>query len=171
MGRRERAEAAVASALAAAASAGAVAAGVGEDGVQVGVFDCVRCGACCVNSAENRAEAYPWYVEVDDRRSPLLRVADLRRRFTCADPSGRPHLRLDPAGRCLALGGRLGAEVACAVYEHRPAGCRRVTAGDADCRRARVEQGLVPEGAEGALPGAGRARGRRPGLSAPTASS
>ena len=150
MGRRARA--AEAAAEAAAALRAAAAPPTGESGVQVGVFDCVRCGACCVNSEENRAEAYPWYVEVEDRRSPLLRVAELRRRFVQEDPAGRPHLRLDGRGRCLALGGRLGAAVSCAVYEHRPMGCRRVSAGDASCRQARVEQGLVPADAEGPPP-------------------
>ena len=137
MGRKERRAAEV-----------ALGDGLPEGGVQVGVFDCQACGACCVNSEENRAEGYPWYVEVEDRRSPLLRVPDLKRSYVVADPAGRPHLRLDGRGRCLALGGALGRAVACAVYEHRPANCRRVIAGDADCVRARVEQGLVPPGAE-----------------------
>ena len=147
MGRRERAAEAVAEA--AAALRAAAAPPTEESGVQVGVFDCMRCGACCVNSEENRAEGYPWYVEVEDRRSPLLRVAELRRRFVQEDPAGRPHLRLDGRGRCVALGGRLGAAVSCAVYEHRPTGCRRVSAGDASCRQARVEQGWCPPAPRG----------------------
>ncbi|MBL8616035.1 MAG: YkgJ family cysteine cluster protein [Deltaproteobacteria bacterium] len=121
-----------------------------QDGLQVGVFDCERCGACCVNTDENQGEGYPWYVEVDDPRSALLRVLALRATFVVADPRGRPHLRLGAGGRCCALEGALGAAVRCAVYEHRPAGCRKVTAGDAACRRARAERGLVPWGAEAA---------------------
>lgn len=137
MGRRARAAAALSPAEAA------------QGGLQVGVFDCERCGACCVNSDENQAEGYPWYVEIDDPRSALTRVPALRAAFVVADPRGRPHLRLDAGGRCCALDGALGGAVRCAVYEHRPAGCRKVTAGDAACRRARAERGLVPWGAEG----------------------
>jgi Fe-S-cluster containining protein len=40
------------------------------------------------------------------------------------------------------LKGRLGERVACQVYTHRPAPCRRVTAGDRECLRARRERGL-----------------------------
>lgn len=129
-----------------------------DTGVVAGVFDCVRCGACCCNTDENRAEAYPWYVEIDDRRSALLRVPALRGAFVTVDPGGRPHLRLDADGRCSALLGALGCEVRCAVYEHRPTGCRRVSPGDADCCRARVERGLVAPGAEAPPPRARRGR-------------
>jgi Fe-S-cluster containining protein len=105
-------------------------------------LDCQACGACCCNSDENRAEGYPWYVPVDDPRSPLLRKPELVRRYVVADPEGDPHLRLDPSGRCAALLGRLGDEVSCAVYAHRPRACRRVMPGDAACRKARQERGI-----------------------------
>jgi uncharacterized protein len=108
----------------------------------LGLRDCLRCGACCVNSAENREEGYPWYVPVDDPGSRLLGRSDLRRRYVTEDSGGVPHLRLDTSGRCLALEGRLGAAVRCRVYRDRPRGCRRVSPGDAACLRAREEQGL-----------------------------
>ncbi|MBS2026871.1 MAG: YkgJ family cysteine cluster protein [Deltaproteobacteria bacterium] len=107
-------------------------------------FDCQSCGACCCNSDENRAEGYPWYVELDDARSRLLRDDDLRKRYVVQDPQGVPHLRLDPSGRCAALRGKLGKSVTCAVYADRPRGCRRVMPGDAQCLKARVQRGIDP---------------------------
>lgn len=107
-------------------------------------LDCQTCGACCCNSDENHAEDYPWYVPVDDPKSPLLRRPDLVRRYIVADPDGDPHLRLDPGGRCAALVGKLGAQVRCAVYAHRPRACRRLTPGDDACLRARLERGIDP---------------------------
>lgn len=105
-------------------------------------FDCRRCGACCCNSDENRAEGYAWYVDVDDPRSPLLHRADLRRKFVVLDDDGAPHLRLHDGDRCAALRGRLGRWVTCQIYRHRPAACRRVEAGSPECHRARRERGL-----------------------------
>ncbi len=106
------------------------------------MYDCVQCGACCCNSAENVAEGYPWYVEIEDPKSPLLRRKDLRRKFVTEDPDGVPHLRLDKDGRCLALRGALGKQVRCAIYAQRAAGCRRVQPGDANCLQARRDKGL-----------------------------
>ncbi|HMQ22924.1 MAG TPA: YkgJ family cysteine cluster protein [Planctomycetota bacterium] len=106
-------------------------------------FDCQTCGACCCNSDENRAEGYPWYVEVE-ADSKLLARADLQRRYVVFDPDAVPHLRLDADGRCAALLGRLGNKVRCSIYAQRPRGCRRVQPGDAACRRARRERGLEP---------------------------
>lgn len=106
------------------------------------MYECQRCGACCVNSAQNQAEGYRWYVPVDDPKSPLLARADLRRRHVVEDDDGDPHLRLHPDGRCTALRGKLGRLVSCDVYAHRPRGCRMVQPGDANCLRARAERGM-----------------------------
>jgi Fe-S-cluster containining protein len=106
-------------------------------------YDCQRCGACCCNTDENRVEGYPWYVPIDDPASPLLADRALRGRFTVDDPVEGPHLRLEPDGRCSALKGRLGAQVACQVYRFRPTACRRVQPGDAGCLAAREERGIV----------------------------
>lgn len=105
-------------------------------------FDCQSCGACCCNARANEAVGRVDYVEIDDPKSALLRRDDLRKRYVAVNDEGVPHLRLDPSGRCAALKGRLGERVACQVYTHRPAPCRRVTAGDRECLRARRERGL-----------------------------
>ncbi len=106
-------------------------------------LDCRRCGACCVNLPENRDEAFPWWVEIEDGDA-ILRRADLVKKLVVRDGEGVPHLRMAPAdGRCLALKGALGREVACAVYSLRPSPCRRVQAGDELCARYRRAHGIT----------------------------
>ena len=107
------------------------------------VLDCQTCGACCCNSDENRAENYPWYVEIEPGNR-LLSRRDLHHRYVVHDPQDAPHLRLDANGRCTALVGRLGDAVHCAIYAHRPRGCRSVQPGDPDCLTARRERGIDP---------------------------
>ncbi|HMV68075.1 MAG TPA: YkgJ family cysteine cluster protein [Myxococcota bacterium] len=109
------------------------------------MYECTTCGACCRNSAQNLREGYPWYVEVDDPDSDLLRKVDLRRRHVVEDEAGVPHLRLHPDGRCTALRGRLGQRVSCDVYKSRPRGCRLVQPGDDRCAQARLDAGLPVE--------------------------
>jgi Fe-S-cluster containining protein len=105
-------------------------------------FDCQRCGACCANPAENRAESFLDYVEVLAKDS-LLGKPDLMRRFVVYNADGVPHLRLHPDGRCLALRGKIGHKVTCTIYDDRPTGCRRVEAGSERCRAYRRERGLA----------------------------
>ncbi|MCC6647415.1 MAG: YkgJ family cysteine cluster protein [Polyangiaceae bacterium] len=104
--------------------------------------DCQRCGACCTNPEENRREGFRSYVEVP-RGEAILRRPDLVKRYTIADADGVVHLRLDPSERCAALRGRLGERVSCAIYAHRPRGCRLVEAGSPRCLVARRERGLA----------------------------
>jgi Fe-S-cluster containining protein len=104
-------------------------------------YDCTRCGACCTNPAENRAEGFVHYVELEPGDRILARP-DLTRKLVVHDADGVPHLRLDRDGRCLALRGRLGDRVKCSIYHERPHACRRVEAGSAACQRARRDQGL-----------------------------
>lgn len=104
-------------------------------------LDCQTCGACCCNTDENRAENYPWYVQVEAGNRMLARP-DLVDRYVAFDSEDMPHMRLMQDGRCAALKGKLGRDVHCAVYAHRPRGCRSVQPGDEDCLRARKERGI-----------------------------
>ena len=106
-------------------------------------YDCVRCGACCCNTPENRAEGFIDYVEID-ARAPLLQRPELARRHVVYNEDGVPHLRVHPDGRCLALRGRLGQQVRCTIYSDRPHACRKVEAGSALCRRYRSAHGFRP---------------------------
>jgi hypothetical protein len=103
--------------------------------------DCQRCGACCTNPDENRAEGFAFYVEVEDD-SRLLMVDDLKKRYVVFDDAGVPHLRLDPSGRCAALRGKLGRQVDCAIYADRAPGCRRVEPGTPECLKMRAQRGI-----------------------------
>lgn len=104
-------------------------------------LDCRTCGACCINLPSNRAEAFPWWVEVADG-DRILERADLTRKYVVRDADGVPHLRLANDHRCLALRGALGRETSCAIYGDRPSPCRSVQPGDALCKRYRHEHGL-----------------------------
>src|SRR3954469_5767443 len=104
-------------------------------------LDCMRCGACCVNSEENRGEGYLDYVAIEPR-ALLRKKPELMRRFTVENEHGEAHLRLHREQRCTALRGTLGRRVRCEIYELRRAGCRRVTAGSKACLLARKERGL-----------------------------
>lgn len=107
------------------------------------IFDCVRCGACCANTDQNRAEGFVDYVEVF-RSDGLMRRRELLSVYTVKNAAGQVHMKLHPDGRCLALEGRLGEGVRCAIYPSRPGVCRKVTAGSDECLRARREQGIDP---------------------------
>jgi len=105
-------------------------------------FDCQRCGACCCNPAENRAEGYRDYVPVEpqSRLSRRLRIVG---RYTRVNADGERHMKLvGPEERCAALEGRLGRSVRCAIYADRPAACRKIEAGSARCVEYRRERGI-----------------------------
>ncbi len=105
-------------------------------------FDCVRCGACCCNIDKNRALDYRDYVEVEPR-DVLRKEKKLLPIYVVYNEDNQPHMRMRN-NRCIALRGRLGKKVACEIYAFRPSGCRRVKAGDAECRRDRRERGIDP---------------------------
>lgn len=104
-------------------------------------FDCVTCGACCTNPDENRETGYAFYVEIG-KRDRILRKPELVKKLVVQDPDGIPHMRLRADHRCVALKGPLGSSVSCSIYEDRPACCRRVQPGDAECRKYRKERGI-----------------------------
>ena len=105
------------------------------------IFDCVRCGACCVNTLENSAEGFADYVEVF-KNDGLMRRRDLLARYAVRNANGQVHLRLEEGGRCAALVGCLGQSVHCAIYSSRPSVCRRVVAGSEECLKARRDHGI-----------------------------
>jgi Fe-S-cluster containining protein len=115
-------------------------------------LDCQRCGACCCNPDENRAEGFADYVEVG-RGERLLRKPAVLQRYATANERGVFHLKLvGPEQRCAALEGALGRRVHCAIYELRPRGCRLVEAGSARCLQYRRERGIDERASGGARP-------------------
>jgi Fe-S-cluster containining protein len=110
------------------------------------VDDCQRCGACCVNPSENRAEGVTAYVMVEPGDGIWGR-RDLVKKLVVLDEEGVPHLRLTRDGRCAALEGSVGRRAHCKIYHHRPSPCRRVEPGSALCLRYRADQGVTEDGA------------------------
>jgi Fe-S-cluster containining protein len=103
-------------------------------------FDCQKCGACCCNRDTNREAGLREYVEVG-KRDALCLVPDLLASLGVQNEKGEWHLKLRDQ-RCVALRGRLGRQVSCAIYDLRPAACRRVVAGSPECLEARAERGI-----------------------------
>ena len=110
--------------------------------MSAGGLDCQACGACCCNPAENRAEGFDDYVEVEPG-ARLWKKPALLQRYTALNDRGERHLKLfGPEERCAALLGSLGKSVRCSIYAWRPRGCRKVEAGDARCLQSRAERGI-----------------------------
>jgi uncharacterized protein len=105
-------------------------------------LDCQKCGACCCNPAENRAEGFRDYVEIGGGERLAKKQRQLQK-FAVANERGVWHLKLVGAEeRCAALHGSLGRHVSCAIYDLRPRGCRLVEAGSKRCLQYREERGL-----------------------------
>ena len=102
--------------------------------------NCQRCGACCASLRVS------FHVdEVDDRhggRVPAGLVEPLTSQLVCMRGTAAA------PSRCVALRGRIGEAVSCAIYEFRPAACRdfaplaAVGSGDEACNDARRRHGL-----------------------------
>jgi Fe-S-cluster containining protein len=103
-------------------------------------FDCTRCGACCCNPDENRAEGYSDYVEIKSGDEILMRPAILRR-LVVMNAQGVPHMKMIHE-RCAALEGPVGRRALCSIYEVRPSPCRRMEAGSDACLARRKERGV-----------------------------
>jgi hypothetical protein len=108
------------------------------DDVTVSFFDCQSCGACCCNTARNRADGTREYVEVEPTDRLVREQRDLLKKLAVRNANGQWHLRLvGDDERCVALEGDVGVDVRCTIYGSRPRGCRVVQAGDDECLRAR----------------------------------
>ncbi len=92
---------------------------------------CQACGACC---ATFRVSFY--WADADARGLPAELTEQINPWFGCM--AGTNHR----TPRCAALGGTIGSEVSCRVYEQRPEPCREVQAGDGQCLKARARHGL-----------------------------
>ena len=96
---------------------------------------CLTCGACCASFRVDFAVD-----ELDDRggRTPAglaVEVNDSTYRMR-----GTDHVPV----RCAALTGKVGGQVACGIYEWRPAPCREFEAGSDACGIARMRHGMAP---------------------------
>ena len=117
-------------------------------------LDCNRCGACCCNTNDNRAEAFVDYVQLFPHDT-LYTNHRARAEWAIRNDRGEWHLRLTEDHRCVALSGPVGQSVHCTIYSQRPGVCRRVEPGGEECLNARRERGidLVAQMAPDAPPG------------------
>lgn len=97
-----------------------------------GPFDCRSCGACCI-------AAGPVAVSPDDVQVPRHRTRSVRRMVGFASYEADDGVRCMKSddGRCAALKGQPGVDVACAIYDRRPTVCADFQPGSAYCREAR----------------------------------
>lgn len=106
-------------------------------------FDCMSCGACCCNTARNRALGTHAYIEVSREDRLYREDRALLRTLATRNDQGTYHLRLvEQEERCVALEGDLGENVRCRIYPLRPSGCRAVESGDEECLKARRQFGF-----------------------------
>ena len=107
-------------------------------------FDCRACGACCVSPYTGDA-----YVALDDSeaaRLALEQVPVIFQRQGGDPPEYVPKLgtklNADATNVCAALGGIVGSECFCGIYQVRPKACRQFEVGGKACREARRRIGL-----------------------------
>ena len=104
-------------------------------------YDCQACGACCINPRHNRKNDIIDYVQVFPADA-LFQRKPLRTRWTVRNEDGQWHMKMDSAGRCSALEGKIASHAGCGIYEARPGVCRKLVPGTDQCITARREQGL-----------------------------
>ena len=96
-------------------------------------LDCQTCGACC---ASFRVDFSIMESEAEGGSVPRGLAEPITAstcRLRCTDHS---------PPRCAALTGRIGEQVACAIYRWRPSPCHEFEAGSDACLRARRRHGL-----------------------------
>ncbi|MCZ2133876.1 MAG: YkgJ family cysteine cluster protein [Burkholderiales bacterium] len=96
---------------------------------------CTDCGACCATFRVDFSvqELIHQGGAVPDGLADQITAGVARMRGTDQSPA-----------RCAALGGEIGRQVLCHIYEWRPGPCREFRAGDDACQRARRRHGLPP---------------------------
>ncbi|MFP3506912.1 YkgJ family cysteine cluster protein [Burkholderia sp. SIMBA_062] len=85
-------------------------------------FDCQSCGGCCAYS-----HTWPEFLEED--------TCDGIPEEMCDCETGR--MKCD-GDRCVALVGKVGEQVSCSIYEHRPGVCREFMPGSDGCHQVRT---------------------------------
>ena len=104
--------------------------------------DCLTCGACCVSPFVG--EGYIQVSPDEERRLAKLGLPVLEivpgpedRVVMLGTRNNGQRLRV-----CVALTGKVGKQVACAVYAERPELCRQFEAGSPECHQARKALGI-----------------------------
>ncbi len=100
----------------------------------VPTFDCDHCGACC--------GTFPIFAsDADARREPRIGAETVALPDHLATAAWRFQLYPLPFHEACPF---LADDRRCGVYDTRPAACRTLVAGDAQCQEARRRHGLAP---------------------------
>jgi uncharacterized protein len=102
--------------------------------VDSALHPCLSCGACCASFRVDFSvqELLSQGGSVPDGLVVEVNDALCRMRGTDHTPA-----------RCAALTGHIGQQVACGIYEWRPAPCHELEAGSDACTKARRRHGLL----------------------------
>lgn len=106
-----------------------------------GVFDCERCGACCLAGSWDSPTTY--FVDLTPREARQIQSIDLGLVAFEKTRFGRKPVMDVEGPRCAALDGTIGQKVGCSIYADRPRVCRDFEAGNTLCRAFRKERGIV----------------------------
>ncbi len=106
------------------------------------VPDCLPCGACCASPFIGEG-----YIRLEKDEERGLARTGLPVLIIVPDPEDRIVMlgtKCNGEGIrvCAALTGRVGKQVACAIYEERPKLCRQFEAGSPECHQARRAAGI-----------------------------
>lgn len=100
--------------------------------------DCQACGACC-----GPPYVAPTYIDLtrdDVRRLPR----GYRLRYVTKNSAPALQTKTTEDGIvCVALRGRIGTRVSCAIYERRPDACRRFLPGSRKCLALRAYAAIL----------------------------
>jgi len=99
--------------------------------------DCRSCGACC-----GPPYVAPTYVDLTALDAARLSAAQ-RRAYVAPGTTALKTAHTGDGIICVALRGRIGTRVSCAIYERRPDACRRFKPGSRACRRLRAYAGIM----------------------------
>jgi Fe-S-cluster containining protein len=104
--------------------------------------DCITCGACCASPFVGEG-----YIQVNAEEEKRLDRLGLPVLEVMPGPDDRIVLLGTKENRqgdrvCVALDGRVGKQVFCTIYEHRPSLCRQFEAGSPECFEARRAAGV-----------------------------
>ena len=92
---------------------------------------CLTCGACC---AHYRVSFY-W---AEGLNMPEHYTEPVTSVYSCMVGTNQAN------PRCIALGGEVGKQVSCNMYEARSSSCKEVQIADEQCNKARIAHQMIP---------------------------
>lgn len=112
-------------------------------------FNCETCGACCRASSFMDLVPLRPFADMTDTEAEEIETKHPGS-VTLTSPSGWTFdpqrfvmsIKQGEYGRCVALRGKVGKKVSCAIYEDRPETCREFEPGSERCLEVRRKVGI-----------------------------